>query len=68
MNVSFIAILIFYLYERFFVYIPALSMHDGLIVPVSGAELAEQALKRVFSKMKINCRVKIFTQRQVTLE
>ena len=48
--------------------IPALSMHDGLIVPVSGAELAEQALKRVFSKMKINCRVKIFTQRQVTLE
>ncbi len=48
--------------------IPALSMHDGLIVPVSGAKLAERELKRVFSTMKINCRVKIFTLRQVTLE
>ena len=44
--------------------IPALSMHDGLIVPMSGAKLAEQELKRAFSKMKISCRVKILSWQQ----
>ena len=44
--------------------IPALSMHDGLIVPMSGAKLAEQELKRAFSTMKISCRVKILSRQQ----
>ena len=44
--------------------VPALSMHDGLIVPMSGAKLAEQELKRAFSKMKISCRVKILSWQQ----
>ena len=40
--------------------IPALSMHDGLIVPISRAKSAKQELKQTFSIMNIDCRVKIY--------
>ena len=42
--------------------IPAYSMHDGLIVPVSGKEIAANEIMRAFDDLGLECRVKIETQ------
>ena len=38
--------------------IPAYSMHDGLIVPVSARAIAEKEMVRAFADLGIECRVK----------
>jgi len=42
--------------------IPAYSMHDGLIVPLSGKEIAAKEIMRAFDDLGLECRVKIETQ------
>ena len=42
--------------------IPAYSMRDGLIVPVSGKEIAANEIMRAFDDLGLECRVKIETQ------
>ena len=42
--------------------IPAYSMHDGLIVPVSGKEIAANEIMRAFDDLGLECRVKIEVQ------
>ena len=42
--------------------IPAYSMHDGLIVPLSGKDIAANEIMRAFDDLGLECRVKIETQ------
>jgi hypothetical protein len=42
--------------------IPAYSMHDGLIVPISGKKLAANEIMRAFDDLGLECRVKIENQ------
>lgn len=42
--------------------IPAYSMHDGLIVPLSGKDIAANEIMRAFDELGLECRVKIETQ------
>ena len=42
--------------------IPAYSMHDGLIVPESGKDVAANEIMRAFDDLGLECRVKIETQ------
>tara|TARA_B110000211_G_C14027213_1_gene530458 strand:+ start:104 stop:1429 length:1326 start_codon:yes stop_codon:yes gene_type:complete len=42
--------------------IPAYSMHDGLIVPLSGKDIAASEIMRAFDDLGLECRVKIETQ------
>ena len=42
--------------------IPAYSMHDGLIVPLSGKDIAANEIMRAFDDFGLECRVKIETQ------
>jgi hypothetical protein len=39
--------------------IPAYSMHDGLIVPVSGKNIAANEIIKAFGNLGLECRVKI---------
>lgn len=43
--------------------IPAYSMHDGLIVPVSSKEIVANEIKRAFDNIGLECRVKIETNK-----
>ena len=43
--------------------IPAYSMHDGLIVPVSSQEIVANEIKRAFDSIGLECRVKIETSK-----
>ena len=42
--------------------IPAYSMHDGLIVPLSGKDIAANEIMRAFDDLGLECRVKIETR------
>ena len=39
--------------------IPAYSMHDGLIVPLSARDIAEKEVVQAFARFGIECRVKV---------
>jgi hypothetical protein len=39
--------------------IPAYSMHDGLIVPLSARDIAEKEVVQAFARFGVECRVKV---------